>query len=60
MQPRRRLFPKNRRSYAGRFSDAVQKVYQAELPREGILAYFAADEEIIADPDKLENIQELN
>lgn len=46
--------------YAGRFSDAVQKVYQAELPREGILAYFAADEEIIADPNKLENIQELN
>jgi len=43
--------------YAQRFDDDVQNIFQAELPKDGVLAYFSTDEEIIADPYQLENIQ---
>jgi len=46
--------------YANRFEDAEHNVYQTELPRDGALAYFETDEEIIADPYKLENIQRIS
>lgn len=46
--------------FASRFNDSVQKVFQAELPKDGVLAYFSDEEEIIANPFMLENIKELN
>ena len=46
--------------YAGRFKDEVQNVFEAEIPKDGVLAYFSIDEEIIADPYKLENIQQVS
>lgn len=46
--------------YSRRFDDVVQNIFQAELPKDGALAYFSTDEEIIADPYKLENIQQIN
>lgn len=42
--------------FAARFDDEVQEVFQAELPKEGVLAYFSDEEEIIANPFMLENI----
>lgn len=42
--------------FSTRFNDGVQKVYRAELPKEGALAYFS-EEEIIANPFMLENIE---
>ena len=46
--------------YSRRFDDTVQNVFQAELPKDGVLAYFSTDEEIIANPYKLENIQQIS
>lgn len=46
--------------YSKRFDDSVQNVFQAELPKDGVLAYFSADDEIVADPFKLENIQNIS
>lgn len=46
------------RWFAARYDDKVQEVYQAELPKEGVLAYFSQEEEIIANPFMLENIVE--
>jgi len=46
--------------YANRFDDSVHNIFQAELPKDGVLAYFSTDEEIIADPYKLENIQKIS
>lgn len=46
--------------YAKRFGDNVQNIFQAELPKDGVLAYFSTDDEIIADPFKLENIRKVS
>ena len=46
--------------YSKRFDDDVQNIFQAELPKDGVLAYFSTDEEIIANPYKLENIQQVS
>ena len=46
--------------YPKRFDDSVQNVFQAELPKDGVLAYFSTDDEIIADPFKLENIHNIS
>lgn len=46
--------------YSRRFDDDVQNVFQAELPKGGVLAYFSTDKEIIANPYKLENIQQAS
>lgn len=46
--------------YADRFEDDVHNVFQAELPKDGVLAYFSTDEEIIANPFMLENIQKIS
>lgn len=46
--------------YSRRFDDDVQNVFQAELSKDGVLAYFSTDQEIIADPYKLENIQQVS
>lgn len=46
--------------YSRRFDDTIQNVFQAELPKDGVLAYFSTDEEIIANPYKLENIQQIS
>lgn len=35
-------------------------IYQAELPKDGVLAYFSDEQEIVVDPDKLENIQQVD
>lgn len=43
--------------FAARFDDNVQEVFQAELPKDGVLAYFSAEEEIVANPFALENIK---
>lgn len=51
------LSPKRAKWFAARFNDKVQKVFQAELPKEGALAYFSDEEEIIANPFMLENIK---
>ncbi len=51
------LSPKRAKWFAARFNDKVQKVFQAELPKEGVLAYFSDEEEIIANPFMLENIK---
>lgn len=46
--------------FASRFDDKSPCVFQAELPRDGALAYFSYEDEIIADPYKLENIQQVS
>lgn len=46
--------------YSRRFDNNVQNVFQAELPKDGVLAYFSTDEEIIANPYKLENIRQAS
>ena len=46
--------------YSKRFDDDVQNIFQAELPKDGVFAYFSTDEEIIANPYKLENIQQVS
>lgn len=46
--------------YARRFNDDTQNVFQAELPKDGVLAYFSTDKEIVANPEKLENIRRIN
>lgn len=46
--------------FASRFDDDVQCVFQAELPKDGALAYFSSEEEIIANPYMLENIQKIS
>lgn len=48
------------RWFAARFDDSVQKVFQATLPRDGVLAYFSDEEEIIANPFMLENIEKTD
>lgn len=45
--------------YSRRFEDTVQKVFQAEIPKEGALTYFSGDEEIIVNPTLLENIHQI-
>lgn len=47
------------RWFAARYDDKIQEVFRAELPREGVLAYFSDEEEIIANPFMLENIMKL-
>ena len=42
--------------FASRFDDTIQEVFQAELSKEGVLAYFSDEEEIVANPFMLENI----
>lgn len=46
--------------FASRFDDDTQYVFQAELPKDGALAYFSYEEEIIANPFMLENIQKIS
>lgn len=45
------------RWFAERFENKIQDVFQAELPKDGVLAYFSDEEEIIANPFALENIK---
>lgn len=45
--------------FANRFDDNIQKVFRAELPKEGALAYFSTEEEIVANPFKLEKIEQI-
>ena len=42
--------------YSQRFNDDIQNIFQTELPKDGVLAYFSTDEEIIADPYKLDSV----
>lgn len=46
--------------FASRFDDDTQYVFQAELPKNGALAYFSYEEEIVANPYMLENIQKIS
>ncbi len=46
--------------YSQRFDDEIQCVFQAELSKENVLAYFSSDDEIVANPFKLENIVRLS
>lgn len=42
--------------FAKRFDDREQKIFQAEIPKSEVLAYFSHEEEIVVNPYKLEGI----